>query len=114
MQSIARFNDKTSIDVTFTDDATTTGGFQYAMHAGALLLVRSTSTGGAVEITFLARPTSSSSEFFVAGDSSNAPVTLTVEPGRCYQVPDVLFAAPYVAAQAATGATVTVSVFMKG
>jgi len=114
MQSIARFNDKTSIDVTFTDDAATTGGFQYAMHAGALLLVRSTSTAGPVEITFLARPSSSSADYFVAGDTTNNAVTLNVQPGRCYPLPDELFAAPYVGALAASGATVTVSVFMKG
>jgi hypothetical protein len=114
MQHIARFNDKTSLDVTFTDVAASTGGFPTGMTAGAILLVRQTSTAGAVVLTFGARPHSSSSEFFVCADSSDSPITLTVQPDRCYALPDDLFAAAYVAATAEAGKTATCSIYMKG
>lgn len=114
MQTIARFNDKTTVDVTFTDTAASTGGFVTALHAGAILFVRSTSTAGAVELTFGARPNSSSTEFFVVADSTNAPITLTVQPNRCYALPDELFAATYVAATAPSGQSATCSIFLKG
>ncbi len=114
MQQISRFNDKTSTSVTFTNAQASTGGFPYAMHSGAILYVTSTSTGNAVVLTFGARPHASSTDFFVACDTANAPITLTVQPNRCYAVPDALFASVYVAATAAGDATVTCNVYMKG
>lgn len=114
MQTIARFNDKTTVDVTFTETAASTGGFVTSLHAGAILFVRSTSTAGAIVLTFGARPSPSSTEFFVAADSSNQPITLTVQPGRCYALPDELFAATYVSASTAAGQTATCSIFLKG
>ena len=114
MQHIARFNDKTSTSVTFTGTQATTGGFQFAMHSGALLVVTATSTGSAVVLTFGARPNASSTTFYTAADSSNAPITMTVQPDRCYALPDGLFGAVYVTATAAGGATVTCNVYMKG
>jgi hypothetical protein len=114
MQRIARFQDSTSVDVTFTDAAATTGGFSFGLHAGAVLFVKSTTASEAIVITFGARPEASSSQFFVACDASNGPITLTVQPDRCYALPDSLFASAYVAATAAAGKSVTCSILMKG
>lgn len=114
MQTIARFNDKTTVDVTFTATASSSGGFVTALHAGAILFVRSTSTNGAIVLTFGARPSPTSTEFFVVADSSNSPITLTVQPNRCYALPDDLFAATYVSATAPAGQSATCSIFLKG
>lgn len=113
MQHIARASDKSRVNVVFTSDAATTGGFAFALFAGALIEVDATSTGNAVTLTFGARPQSSSTEFVVAADDSNSPITLTVQPGRCYALPDALFAASYVAATTGAG-TATCTVFLKG
>jgi hypothetical protein len=114
MQHIARFNDRTDTSVVFTATQASTGGFQFAMHSGAMLQVTATSTGSPVVLTFGTRPNAASTQFFTAADSSNAPVTLTVQADRCYAVPDAVFAATYVTATAAAGATVTCNVYLKG
>lgn len=113
VQQISRFATSGTSDIVFTDSESTTGSFAYAIHGGALLYVSATSTGAAVTLTFGSRPEKGGA-FFVAADSSNAPVTLDVEPGRCYQLPDEVFAAPMVSATTPAGATVTCKVAVKG
>lgn len=113
MQQITRFNDQTTENVTFTNSAGTTGGFNLAVYSGAMLLVSGTSTSGAITLTFLAKASAQDADLFVVSDSSNNPVTMSVQPGRAYALPDELFAAGYVAATTASG-TVTCRVLTKG
>lgn len=112
MSQITRFNDGTSQDVVFTSSASTTGGFNLAVYAGAMLLVSATSTGSAITLTFLTRAREQDSASFTVADSSNAPVTLSVQANRAYNLPDELFAAGYVLATTASG-TVTCRVVTK-
>lgn len=114
MSTITRSSNKTSVGVVFTDSAATTGGFAYALYAGAMLSVSATSSGGAVTLTFGSRLSSDGGTLFAAMDDSGSAVTMTVEPGKCYPLPDALFAAIYVTATAASGATVTCTVTLKG
>jgi hypothetical protein len=114
VHQISRFGAAGASDVVFTNSASTTGGFGYALHSGGLMYVAATSTGAAVTLTFGSRSVKDG-PYFVAHDSSNNPVTLTVEPGKCYQVPDEVFAAPFVSATCnGLGETVTVKVALKG
>jgi hypothetical protein len=114
MQSIVRFNDSTTQNVVFTNSTSTTGGFAMAVHSGAMLLVSATSSGAAITLTFRTKMTAGSSDIFTACNASNSPVTLTVQPGRAYAVPDELFAASYVTATTANaGETVTCLVATK-
>ena len=114
VHQISRFGSSGESDVVFTNSTATTQGFAYALASGGLMYVVSTSTGAAETLTFHSRP-SKDAPFYASHDASNAPVTLTVEAGKCYQVPDEVFAAPFVAATCGTlGATVTCKVATKG
>ena len=112
MRSIIRYNDATTQNVVFTNSAATTGGFAMNVFAGAMLLVSATSTGSAITLTFLTKNRPEDADAFTVADSSNAPVTLAVQPGRAYALPDQLFAANYVMATTASG-TVTCRVVTK-
>lgn len=114
MQSIVRFQDSTTQDVVFTNSASATGGFGLAMHSGGMLLVSATSSGSAITLTFRAKLREQDATSFVVCNSSNTPVTMAVQPGRCYPIPDELFAAAHVIATTAnTGETVTCRIAVK-
>lgn len=112
MRSITRYNDGTTQGFVFTNSAATTGGFAMAIFSGAMLLVTATSTGGAITLTFWAKARQEDADAFVVADGSNNPVTLSVQPGRAYAIPDALFAAGYVMATTASG-TVTAKALTK-
>lgn len=112
MNNMVRYNDGTSQDVVFTNDPATTGGFNLAIFSGAMLLVSATSTGSPVTVTFLAKVSEQSGGAHTVADSSNNPVTLSLQAGRAYALPDDLFAAAYVMAVTASG-TVTCKVVTK-
>lgn len=112
MQSIVRFNDGTSQSVVFTDSASTTGGFNLAVFSGATLLVSATSTGDPVTLTFVTKGKADDADSFVVSSSTNAPVTLEIQPGRAYALPDELFACAYVMATTDAG-TATCKVVVK-
>lgn len=112
MRSIVRFNETTPQDVVFTSSSSTTGGFGLNVFAGGMLLVSATSTNGAIVLTFLTKNASGDATAFTVADDTNTAVTLTVQPGRAYALPDVLFSANYVLATTASG-TVTCRVLMK-
>lgn len=114
MRSIIRYPDVTRQSVVFTNSTSTTGGFNLAVFSGAMLLVSATSTGGAITLTFRTKAAEQESDLFSVANSLNALVTLTVQPGRAYSLPDDLFAATYVLATTAnTGETVTCRVVTK-
>lgn len=122
MPQFVRFNDTTTQDIVFTFNETLavaggvnpTGGFGMATAAGAMLLVSATNDAASKVITFRTRVTENAASSFVVASSSNAPVTLTVQPGRAYPLPDELFACPYVlATTAASGQTVTCRIVTK-
>lgn len=112
MRSITRHNDATTQNIVFTSSAATTGGFALNVFSGAMLLVAATSTEGAITLTFLTKNKPEDADAFTVASSSNAPVTLAVQPGRAYALPDELFAANYVLATTASG-TVTCRVVTK-
>ena len=115
MEQVARFSDFTKNAVVFTNAQSTTGGFVMAVHSGALLRISETSSGGAITLQFGARPSKESAEYYIVCDSANTPLTLTVEPGRCYALPEELFATRYATATtSAAGATVTCYIDLKG
>ena len=112
---ICRYNHTDVSDVVFTDSVSTTGGFSIAVFSGAILLVSATSTGLPVTLTFIGKETLESADSFVCADSTNNIVTMNVQAGRCYQVPDELFAVGYVMATCGSvGETVTCRVQTKG
>lgn len=70
--------------------------------AGAMLHCVSTSTSGAITVEFHVRFAAGSAEFRLA-DSSNAIITRSIQPNRCYALPDELFAAMQFKVVAQTG-----------
>jgi hypothetical protein len=112
MNPFVRFNDGTTQPVVFTNDPATTGGFNLAVYSGAMLLVTATSSGSATTVTFVAKANAGSPDAFTVADSANVPVTLSLQAGRAYQLPDELFASAYVMAVTASG-TVTCQVVTK-
>ena len=113
MEQISRFSSQRP-DLTFTDNTGTTDSFDMSMYSGGLLYVDSTSTGAAVALTFHAKPDFDAAGVFVLYDGAGSAVQLTVQGGRCYQLPDSLFAASTVVVTAASGATVNASINLKG
>lgn len=114
MRSIIRYPDVTSQNVVFTNTVGTTGGFNMAVASGGMLLVSATSSGGAIVLTFRTKAAEGDASSFTAANASNTVVTLTVQPGRAYPVPDELFAATYILATTANaGETVTCRVVTK-
>ncbi len=109
---IVRFNDGPTQTVVFTNADNTTGGFNMAVYSGAIVMVDSVA-GGATTLTWKCKEREGASSFYAAADSSNEVVTTTIQAGRAYQVPDVLFAAGYVMATTDAG-TAICRVIVKG
>lgn len=82
--------------------------------SGGVLHVVSTSTDGAILVEFQVRHSPGSAEFRLA-DSSNDIITLSIQPGRCYAIPDELFGAMQFLVIAQTpGETAVLAVTIKG
>ncbi len=82
--------------------------------AGGVLYCRSTSTNGAITVSFHVRFAHNSAEFKLA-DSANAFITRSIQPDRCYAIPDELFAAPMFRVVADTaGQSAVLAVAFKG
>jgi hypothetical protein len=82
--------------------------------AGGILYCVSTSTGGAITVSFHVRFAHNSAEFKLA-NSSNSFITLSIQPNRCYALPDELFAAPMLRIVADTaGQSAVLAVAFKG
>lgn len=109
---IVRWNDGPSQNVVFTNADGTTGGFNMAVYAGAIIQVVSVS-GGATTLTWKVKENEQSAAVYTLADSSDTVQTTTVQAGRAYAVPDAAFAAGYVMATTNAG-TVTCRVEVKG
>jgi hypothetical protein len=82
--------------------------------AGGILCCVSTSTGAAITVSFHVRFAHNSAEFKLS-DSSNNFITRSIQPNRCYAIPDELFAAPMFRVVADTaGQTAVLAVAFKG
>lgn len=81
--------------------------------AGGMIHVVSTSTNGAITVEFHVRFAPGSAEFKLY-DSANALITRTIQPNRCYALPDELFAAMQFKLVATTAATGVVTISFKG
>ncbi len=115
MSEIRRFHDKSSQPVVFTDSTSTSGGFVMSSCSGALLLVDSVVNGPTVTLNFHARASSDSPTAYTVASATNTAIAVVVQSGRCYALPDALFAAGYVQATTGTaGQTVSCFVQMKG
>lgn len=109
MLQIARAANKTSAPLVFTDDIDTTAGFSMELYAGAVLFVGDCSNDGTIDLTFGAKLGSSDLTVFTLADRTNEPIVFTVEGGRCYALPDELFACGWVMPITNTG---TVTAYM--
>lgn len=112
MLRIARSANKTSAPLVFTNSTSTTAGFNLESYAGGVLYVTATSTNGQINLTFAAKAGSGDTDAFTVASSVNAVVTITVQPGRAYALPDDLFACAWVMPVTASG-TVTCLVGFK-
>lgn len=99
---IVRFNDGPSQDVTFTSNINTTGGFNLAQYAGAVIMVKSL-TGSSPNLIWYCKESADSSAAFLLADDANTPIQTSVQANRAYAVPDALFAAGYVTAICSAG-----------
>ena len=111
MDTARSFN--STSDITFNHTIASTGRFQYGQFSGGLLAVSATTSSAATVLTFYAIPSSDSSEYYTLHDASNAAITITVQPNRCYELPKELFGATTIAATAPSGKTVTCKVYLK-
>lgn len=115
MMEVSRWSHCISNPVTFTTAIGTTGGFSLASYAGAMLLIDSVngsaSTGTATLTFHVARSEVDPTPYLAQENGIN--VTLDVQPGRAYPVPDALFAAAYVEAVSNNGPVVC-KIFLKG
>lgn len=109
--SILRVNSGPISDVTFTA-VPETGGFNMAVYAGALLMVKSV-TGGATTLTFYCKERENDSTTYLACNSSGDAITLTIAANKAFALPDDLFAAHYVFASTDQGEAVC-RVIVKG
>lgn len=113
MEQISRFRSHRK-NLTLTDDAATTAVFDMSMYSGGLLHVTAASDGAAHMVYFCVKSESEGASSTVY-DAANSIVAMTVEAGRCYQLPDQLFAAPFVGIYTTTaGQTLTVNIDLKG
>ena len=111
MDTARSFNCTSSL--TFNHTISTTARFQYGQFAGGLISVSATTSSAATVLTFYAIPSSDSTEYYTLHDASNSPITITVQPNRCYELPKELFGATTIAATAPSGKTVTCKVYLK-
>lgn len=100
--------------VTFTNSVSTTAAIPIANAAGGLLMVAACSNNGTLTIQWYAMADESIPENYMVADATNALVTQVVQAGRCYALPDELFAARVVKAVVSTNSTVTARLSLKG
>lgn len=113
MQRLERAYNQLTTVVTFTAEAASTGGFNMGIYSGATLLVISTPASEPTLLTFGTRIESNSDSHYVMADGENTPISITVQPGRAYAVPDALFACSWVTALTSAG-SVTCQLVVKG
>jgi hypothetical protein len=111
MDTARSFN--STANLTFRQTVSTTESFQFGQFSGGLILVSSTVGSAATVLTFYAKPSSNSQEFYALHDASNSPITITVQPDKCYELPKELFGASTIAATVPTGQSVTCKVYLK-
>lgn len=100
--------------LTVTSSEATSAPCGFGSCAGATLYCVSTSTSGAITISWRAK-FNASSPVYKLHDSTNTALTATIQPGRCYDVPQELFGALQIMAVADTaGQTAVVRFSAKG
>jgi hypothetical protein len=100
--------------INVTSDPATTDTIPLGPSAGGMLYCVSTSTGNAITVSWFADFAPDSPDFQLA-DTTNAVTTTTIQPGRCYELPAELFAAPQVKVVTQTaGQTAVLRVSLKG
>lgn len=93
--------------ITLTDSVNTTQGFSLNIAAGGMLLVDSKSAAGDVTIYYYVKGDERFPESYLLVDSSGAPVSQTItDAGRCFALPDELFAARFVMPIVSSGTVV--------
>jgi hypothetical protein len=110
---IGRFTSGPTLPLTFTASGSTTARFTLGPFAGGMLICESTSTNGALDLTFESLSAPDSTSGFAVADDANALVKITVQPNRAYALPDSLFAACFLRAITASG-TATCRILYKG
>lgn len=100
--------------LTVTSDPATTGAVPLGPSAGGLLHCVSTSTNGAITVSWHAQFAADSPSFKLH-DSLGVAVTGTIAPGNCCELPAALFGAMQVRIVAETpGQSAVVRVSLKG
>jgi len=88
---IRRETDFTPNDITITSTESTSGWMPSGCFAGAVLYCVSTSTAGAITISWRAQYFGNS-PLYKLHDATNAAITTVIQAGRCYEIPAELFA----------------------
>lgn len=117
VSQICRFSETLTRELVFANSIGQSEWFVLAQHGGAILMVNQLTSGAGSTSTlkFHIKRSTDAAETFEVADSANAVVTLTIQAGRCYQLPDELFAASYVTATTGTaGHTARCFIQMKG
>lgn len=82
--------------------------------AGGLIHIVSLSSGSTAVIKFYSIPdTAAASTSYILRDKDNADIAITVEAGKCYPLPDELFAARSFRIYVTTNITVTGTLVLK-
>lgn len=109
---ISRFSDATTQAVSFTDTASTSGGFGFNCYSTGLLLVDSVT--GSPTLSFYVKTAAASSSSYPLYTAAGTAVTLAVVAGRAYPIPAELAGANYVTAVCGAGTAANVKIIMKG
>jgi len=112
---IARTTELLATAVTAAATTATAGITPFSLNSasGALLMCSATSTAAAMVVKFYAGVTAAG-PFYELRDSTNTAISLTVAANGCYDLPEQLFAAPFIAITTpAAGNTATFSIATK-
>lgn len=90
--SITRLATPVPGTLTLTNSVSTTGKFAMGNKAGGMLHCVSTATNAAVTVQFHNSPEPATTDTYLLCDSADAAISITMSPGRCYALPDALFA----------------------
>jgi hypothetical protein len=112
---IARTTEILTNAVTAAATTATAGITPFSLNSasGALLMCSATSTAAAMVVKFSAGVTRTG-PFYELRDATNTAISLTVAPNGCYDLPEQLFASPYIAITTpAAGNTATFTISTK-
>lgn len=84
-------------ELVFSDISLPSPAVPLGPSAGALVYCLETSTAGAITVGWYAAHRADAS-FRQLADGTNVPITTTIQPGRCYELPAELFGAALVRA----------------